>query len=63
MLRVFMNLKKVLKNNHNIIHVNEPYYFSLRNLFNKAGFKGKIKSTNIAISMPIQAGKVSCLIQ
>lgn len=37
---------------HKIMHVNEPDYFSLKNLFGKSGFKGKIKSTNVTVNKP-----------
>jgi len=42
---------------HKIMHVNEPDYFSLRKLFLKSGFKGKIYSTNITVSKPLISWK------
>jgi len=37
---------------HKIMHINEPNYFSLKKLFNKHGFLGKIRSTNITVLKP-----------
>jgi ubiquinone/menaquinone biosynthesis C-methylase UbiE len=40
-----------------ILHVNEPDYFSLKKLFVKNGFCGKIRSTNITIAKPVHSWK------
>lgn len=37
---------------HAIMHINEPTYFSLRNLYKKYGFEGKVISTNITAKKP-----------
>lgn len=42
---------------HNIMHVNEPNYFSLKKLFSKFGFKGEIESTNVTVNKPIYSWK------
>lgn len=35
-----------------ILHVNEPEYYSLREMFGETGFKGTLSSTNITVSKP-----------
>lgn len=40
-----------------IMHVNEPDYFSLKNMFEKTGFTGEIYSTNVTIKKPIHSWK------
>src|SRR3989344_294709 len=42
---------------HKIMHVNEPDYLSLRNLFRRHGLYGKIGSTNVTINKPISSWK------
>lgn len=37
---------------HKTVHVNEPTYFQLRKIFNEAGFKGEIYSSNTAYTKP-----------
>ncbi len=42
---------------HKIMHVNEPDYFSLKNIFERNGFYGEIKSTNVTFLKPIVSWK------
>lgn len=44
---------------HKIMHVNEPDYFMLRNLFEKSGFIGEIRSSNVTVLKPIISWKDS----
>jgi 2-polyprenyl-3-methyl-5-hydroxy-6-metoxy-1,4-benzoquinol methylase len=37
---------------HKAMHVNEPNYFALKELFTNTGFSGRIYSTNVTISKP-----------
>jgi ubiquinone/menaquinone biosynthesis C-methylase UbiE len=46
------NPKDLRTDSHRIMHINEPTYFSLRNLFNKYNFQGSIVSTNITAKKP-----------
>jgi cyclopropane fatty-acyl-phospholipid synthase-like methyltransferase len=48
---------KVRTVSHNIMHVNEPDYFSLRKVYSVTGFRGKILSTNTTVSKPIISWK------
>lgn len=43
---------KIRTYSHKVMHVGEPTYFSLKLLFNKAGFKGKVRSTNVTVNKP-----------
>ena len=56
----YTNIKKpseIRTESHKIMHVNEPDYLSLNNLFNKSQFEGKIKSTNVTIAKPVLGWK------
>lgn len=45
--------KEIRTDSHLIMHINEPTYFSLSNLFNKYGFKGNLHSSNVTVRKPI----------
>ncbi len=47
-----VNPKKIRADSHAIMHINEPTFFSLRSLFKKYDFEGKIFSTNITARKP-----------
>lgn len=42
--------QEIRKDSHKIMHINEPTYFSLYNLYKEFGFKGRIFSTNITVT-------------
>jgi len=44
---------------HRVMHVAEPDYFSLRRLFSRHEFRGRIRSTNVTIAKPILGPKDS----
>lgn len=39
------------------LHVNEPTYINLKNLFDKTGFEGKILSSGVVILKPVNSWK------
>lgn len=45
------------KGSHAIMHINEPTYFSLKELFKENNLKGKISSSNITVKKPIYSFK------
>lgn len=45
--------KDLRTDSHAVMHINEPTYFSLRNLYNKFKFSWVIESTNITARKPI----------
>lgn len=49
-----------LRNDHHLqMHVNEPTYFGLKKMIEKAGYKGDILSSNISFTKPIISWKDS----
>jgi len=44
--------REIRTKSHKAMHVNEPTYFSLKALFEKHGFSGSIRSTNITVKKP-----------
>lgn len=42
---------------HQVMHVNEPTYFYLKNLFRKNNFVGEIRSTNVTVLKPYLSWK------
>lgn len=49
--------KDLRTDSHAVMHINEPTYFSLRNLYNKFKFSWVIESTNITARKPILSFK------
>ncbi len=48
---------KLRTDSHSIMHINEPTYFSLRKLYRKYKFSGKLYSTNITVKKPVISKK------
>ncbi|MEK7095298.1 MAG: class I SAM-dependent methyltransferase [Patescibacteria group bacterium] len=42
---------------HKLMHINEPDYYSLKNIIQKNGFAGEIRSTNITVNKPVLSFK------
>lgn len=51
------NPKLLRTESHQVMHVNEPTYFSLSKAFKQSGLKYKIKSTNVTVNKPIISWK------
>lgn len=52
-----LNPSKLRTDSHSIMHINEPTYFSLKGLFKKYKFDGKLYSSNITVKKPIISKK------
>ena len=44
--------KEIRTDSHLIMHINEPTYFSLNNLYKKYSFEGRLISSNITVRKP-----------
>lgn len=48
---------KLRTDSHSIMHINEPTYFSLKKIYKKYNFEGKLFSTNVTVKKPIISKK------